>query len=161
MFTVDEKQQCNNAMQSLIIIHSNKGNLQLYQNYRTISLISHPSKVMLKVILKRFKPQAEEIIAKGHAGFKAARSTTEQTYNLKILYEKYLLHQQSLYHVVIDLKKYLTEYGMQRYGTPCGNTISMQVQFACAGPSRAVGSAPDSKARGPGFDSTYFRFSFR
>ena len=105
MFTVDEKQQCNNAMQSLIVIHSNKGNLQLYQNYRTISLISHPSKVMLKVILKRFKPQAGEIIAKGHAGFKAARSTTEQTYNLKILYEKYLLHQQSLYHVVIDLKK--------------------------------------------------------
>ena len=36
------------------------GNLQLCQNYRTISLISHSSKVMLKVILNRLKPQAEE-----------------------------------------------------------------------------------------------------
>ena len=32
----------------------------------TISLISHPSKVMLKVILNRLKPQAEKIIAEGH-----------------------------------------------------------------------------------------------
>ena len=33
------------------------------QNYRTISLLSHPSKVMLKILLNRLKPQAEEIIA--------------------------------------------------------------------------------------------------
>ena len=39
--------------QSLIITLPKKGNLQLCQNYRTISLISHPSKVMLKVILNR------------------------------------------------------------------------------------------------------------
>ena len=48
--------------QSLIITLPKKGNLQLCQNYRTISLISHSSKVMLKVILNRLKPQAEEII---------------------------------------------------------------------------------------------------
>ena len=36
--------------QSLIITLRKKGNLQLCQNYRTISLISHPSKVMLKVL---------------------------------------------------------------------------------------------------------------
>ena len=48
---------------SLIITLPKKGNLQLCQNYRIISLISHSSKVMLKVILNRLKPQAEEIIA--------------------------------------------------------------------------------------------------
>ena len=42
--------------QSLIITLSKKGNLQLCQNYRTISTISHPSKVMLKVILNRVNP---------------------------------------------------------------------------------------------------------
>ena len=65
-----------------------KGNLQLWQNYRTISLISHSSKVMLKVILNRLKPQAEEIIAEEQAGFRAGRSTTEQIFNLRILCEK-------------------------------------------------------------------------
>ena len=41
--------------QSLIITLPKKGNLQLCQNYRTISLISHSSKVMLKIILNRLK----------------------------------------------------------------------------------------------------------
>ena len=74
--------------QSLIITLPKKGNLQLCQNYRTISLISHSSKVMLKVILNRLKPQ--EIIAEEQAGFRAGRSTTEQIFNLRILCEKYL-----------------------------------------------------------------------
>ena len=91
--------------QSLIITLPKKGNLQLYQNYRTISLISHSSKVMLKVILNRLKPQAEEIIAEEQAGFRAGRSTTEQIFNLRTLCEKYLQHQQNLYHVFIDFKK--------------------------------------------------------
>ena len=70
-----------------------------------ISLISHPSKVMLKIILNRLKPQAEKIIAEEQAGFRAGRSTTEQTFNLRILCDKYLQHQQDLYHVFIDFKK--------------------------------------------------------
>ena len=48
--------------QSLIITLPKKGSIQLCQNYRTISLISHPSKVMLRILLNRLKPQAEEII---------------------------------------------------------------------------------------------------
>ena len=47
--------------QSLVITLLKKGNLQQCQNYRTISFISHPSKVMLKIILNRLKPQAEKI----------------------------------------------------------------------------------------------------
>ncbi|WP_419624584.1 RNA-directed DNA polymerase, partial [Thiolapillus sp.] len=82
-----------------------KGNLHQCQNYRTISLISHPRKVMLKIILSRLKPQAEKIIAEEQAGFRAGRSTIEQIFNLRILCEKYLQHQQDLYHVFIDFKK--------------------------------------------------------
>ena len=89
--------------------------------------ISHSSKVMLKVIMNRLKPQAEEIIAEEQAGFRAGRSTTEQIFNLRILCEKYLQHQQNLYHVFIDFQKALTEYGMQPYGPPCGSTISVQI----------------------------------
>ena len=73
--------------QILVIALPKKGNLQKCQNYRTISLISHPSKVMLKIILNRLKPQAEKIIAEEQAGFRAGRSTTEQIFNLRILCE--------------------------------------------------------------------------
>ena len=91
--------------QSLVITLPKNGNLQLCQNYRTISLISHPSKVMLKIILHRLKPEAEKIIAEEQAGFRPGRSTTEQIFNLRILCERYLQHQQDLYHVFIDFKK--------------------------------------------------------
>ena len=91
--------------QSLIITLPKKGNLQNCQNYRTISLISHASKVMLKVILNRLKPLAEEIIAEEQAGFRTNRSTTEQIFNLRVLCEKYSQHQQDIYHVFIDFKK--------------------------------------------------------
>ena len=72
-----------------------------------ISLISHASKVMLKIVLNRLKPEAVKIIADEQAGFRAGRSTTEQIFNLQILCEKYLQHQQDLYHVFIDFKKAL------------------------------------------------------
>ena len=91
--------------QSLIITLLKKGNLQLCQNYRIISLISHPSNVMLKIILNRLQPQTAEVIAEEQAGFRAGRSTTEQIFHLRILCEKYLQHQQNLYHVFIDVKK--------------------------------------------------------
>ena len=71
----------------------------------TISLISHPSKVMLRILLNRLKPQAQEIIKEEQAGFRAGRSTTEQIFNLRILCEKYLQHQQSFNHVLVDFKK--------------------------------------------------------
>lgn len=71
--------------QSLIITLPKKGNLQLCQHYRTISLIGHPTKVMLKILLNRLKPQAEEIIAEEQVGFRAGRNTSEQIFNLRIL----------------------------------------------------------------------------
>ena len=38
-------------------------------------------------------------------GFRAGWSTTEQIFNLRILCDKCLQHQQDLYHVFIDFKK--------------------------------------------------------
>ena len=91
--------------QSLIITLLKKGNPQICQNYPTISLISHPSKVMLRILLNRLKPQVEEIIKEEQAGFRAGKSKTEQIFNLTILCEKYLQYQQSLYHVFVDFKE--------------------------------------------------------
>ena len=90
---------------SIVITIPKKGNLQLCNNYRTISLISHGSKVMLKITLNRLKPQAENIIAEEQAGFRHGRSTIEQIFNLRILGEKHLQHQRNIYIVFIDFKK--------------------------------------------------------
>ena len=88
--------------QSLIITLPKMGNLQLCQNYRTINLISHSSKVMLKVILNRLKPQAKEIIAEEQAGFRAPQNRSSTSESCVKSTSK---HQQNLYHVFIDVKK--------------------------------------------------------
>ena len=90
---------------SLIITLPKKGNLQHCSNYRTISLISHASKVMLKIIKNRLQPQADRIIAEEQAGFMKDRSTIEQIFNLRILCEKHNLQQKKLYHIFIDFRK--------------------------------------------------------
>ena len=71
----------------LVITLPKKSNLQQCQNYWTITLISHQSKVMRKIIINRLKPQVEKIIAEEQAGFRAGRRTTEQI-NLRILCEE-------------------------------------------------------------------------
>ena len=93
--------------QSLVTTLPKKGNLQQYQNYRTISLISHSSKFKLKITLNNLKPHVEKSIAEEEAGLRVRRITTEQIFNLQILCEKYLQHQHDLYHVFIDFKKAL------------------------------------------------------
>ncbi|WP_419650396.1 reverse transcriptase domain-containing protein [Thiolapillus sp.] len=74
----------------MVITLPKKGSIQQCQNCRMISLISHPRKVMLKIMLNRLKPQVEKITAEEQAGFRAGRSTTEQIFDLRILCEKYL-----------------------------------------------------------------------
>ena len=49
--------------------------------------------------------QVEKIIAEEWTSFRAGQSTSEQIFNLWILCEEHLEHQQGLYHVFIDFKK--------------------------------------------------------
>ena len=60
---------------------------------------------MLKIILNRLTPQAENIIAEEQAGFHHGRSIIENIFNLRILCEKHLQHQRNIHHVFIYFKK--------------------------------------------------------
>ena len=113
--------------QSLIITLPKKGNLQLCQNYRTISLISHSSKVMLKVILNRLKLQAEEIIAEEQAGFGPEEAPQNRSSTLESCVKSTSNISRICTMFLLISKKPSTEYGMQPYGPPCGSTISVQI----------------------------------
>ena len=67
---------------------SKEGDLKKCSNYRTISLISDLSKVLLKIIYNRLKAKAEEILAEEQAGLRSGRGTVEQIANERILGEK-------------------------------------------------------------------------
>ena len=81
-----------------------KGDLKKFSNYRTISLISHTCKILLRIILNRLIPQAEDILAEEQAGFKKNRSTTKQILNCRLIMEKHIDQQRQVYHNFIGYK---------------------------------------------------------
>ena len=102
-------------MQLMIITLPEKGTLQICNNYSTISLISHPSKVMLKVLLNRLKPQGEEMVLE-QAGarlniYSTWESSVKNIYNTNRIYTMFSL----------TLRKRLTGYGMLPYGQSWDN----------------------------------------
>ena len=102
---LETKEWPKECTQSLIIPLRRKGNPKQCQNYRCISLMSHPSKIMLRVILNRLKAKAEEVLAKEQAGFRPGRSTSEQICNSRVIIEKHLHHQRDIFHNLIYFKK--------------------------------------------------------
>ena len=91
---------------SVIITIPKKGDLKLCENYRTISLLVHASKVLLEVIRRRLKPYIEQHLSEEQAGFRKGRSTVEQIFVWKQLAEHYMEVQNGeLINVFIDFKK--------------------------------------------------------
>jgi len=90
---------------SVFIPIPKKGDLSKCGNYRTISLVSHASKVLLKVILSRIQKKTEEELPDEQAGFRPNRGTRDQITNLRVLMAKMKEHNQPLYMCFIDFQK--------------------------------------------------------
>jgi hypothetical protein len=91
---------------SIIITIPKKGDLQLCENYRTISLVTHASKILLEIIRRRLKPHVEMNLSEEQAGFRPGRSTVEQIFVWRQLAERYIEAQHGeLVNVFIDFKK--------------------------------------------------------
>ena len=82
-----------------------KGNLKDCANYRTISLISHASKVLLKIIINRMKRKLDQEISSTQAGFREGRGTRDQIVNIRNVMEKCKDHKLPLYMCFIDYSK--------------------------------------------------------
>ena len=61
----------------MIISLPKKGSLKQCLDYRNISLISHPSKILFQVNLNRLKAKAEELLAEEQASFRSGWSTED------------------------------------------------------------------------------------
>ena len=73
---------------SLFIPIPKKGNAKECSNYRTIALISHISKVMLKILQARLQQCVNHEIPDVQAGFRKDRGTRDQIANICWIIEK-------------------------------------------------------------------------
>ena len=82
-----------------------KGDKQECGNYRTIALISHASKVLLRIIQRRLEVFLIPELPIEQAGFRRGRGTRDHIANLRWMMEKAREHQRDLYMCFIDYKK--------------------------------------------------------
>ena len=69
---------------SIFIPIPKKDNAKECSNYRTIALISHASKVMLKILQARL----QQYVNRDLSGFRKGRGTTDQIANIRCIIEK-------------------------------------------------------------------------
>ena len=90
---------------SVFIPIPNKGNAKECSNYRTIALISHTSKVMLKNFQARLQQYMNRELPDVQAGFRKGRRTRNQTANICWIIEKAREFQKNIYFCFIDYAK--------------------------------------------------------
>ena len=82
-----------------------KGNLKNCSNYCTIVLISHASKVMLKILQARFQQYMTHELPDVQAGFRKNRVSRDQIANIRWINEKAREVQKNIYFCFIDYAK--------------------------------------------------------
>ena len=93
---------------SLFIPIPKKGNAKECSNYRTIALISHASKVMLKILQARLQQYVNRELPDVQAGFRKGRGIRDQIANIHWIMEKGREFQKNIYFCFIDYAKALT-----------------------------------------------------
>ena len=73
---------------SVFIPIPKNGNAKECSNYHTIALISHSSKVMLKIFQARFQQYVNRELPDVQAGFRKARGTRDQIASIHDIFEK-------------------------------------------------------------------------
>ena len=82
-----------------------KGNAKECSNYRTIALISHASKLMLKVLQVRLQQYANHELPDVQVGFRKGRGTRDQIANIRWIIEKVRQLHKNIYFCFIDCAK--------------------------------------------------------
>ena len=85
-----------------------KGNAKECSNYRTITLNSHASKVMLKILQARLQQYTNCEPPDVQAGFRKGRGTRDQITNICWIIKKAREFQKNMYFYLLTMPKTLT-----------------------------------------------------
>ena len=83
-----EKSAVATELEKVSFYSNPKGNVKECSNYCTIALISHASKVMLKILKARLQQYVNHELANAQAGLSKGRGTRDQIANIRWIMEK-------------------------------------------------------------------------
>ena len=122
---------------SIIHLYKRKGNHQVCDNHRGISLLSISGKILAKILLNRLNAHLDQagLIPESHCGFRKDRGTINTIFTARQLQEKCQEQNVDLYMTFVDLTKafdYVSRDGlwkrMAKFGCP-PRYIAMVRQF--------------------------------
>ena len=90
---------------SVFIQIPKKGNAKECSNYHTIALISHTSKVMLKILQARLQQYVNQEVPNVQVGFRKGRGTREENANIHWIIKKNKEFQKNSYFCFTDYAK--------------------------------------------------------
>ena len=99
---------------SALIPIPKKGNAKECSNYCTIALISHTSKVILKILQARLQQYTNHELPDVQAGFRKGRGTRHQIANIRWIMEKAREFQKKHLFLLYWLFQSLWQYGSQQ-----------------------------------------------
>ena len=86
---------------SVFIPHPKKGNAKECSNYRAIALISHASKILLKILQARLQQYVSREFPDVQVGFRKGRGTRDQSTNIHWIMEKARFAEKHLTHLTM------------------------------------------------------------
>ena len=98
-------QQWPQDWRSVFTSISKKGNPKECSDYCTVTLISHASKVMLKILQARLEQYVNHELPDAQSGFRKGRGTRGQIANIHWIIEKVREFQKNIYFCFIDYAK--------------------------------------------------------
>ena len=90
---------------SVLILIPKKGNAKECSNYHTIALISHATKVMLKILQASLQQYVNHELPHVPAGFRKGKGTRDQIANIHWIIGKAREFQKTIYFCFIDYAK--------------------------------------------------------
>ena len=102
---LETQQWPQNQKRSVFIPIPKKDNDKGCSNYRTIALISHANKVMLKILQTRLQQYLNHELPNAQAGFRKGRGTRDPIANICWIIAKAREFQKNIYFCCIDCAK--------------------------------------------------------
>ena len=124
---LEDSQWPQDWKRSVFIPFPKKGNAKECLNCHTITLISHTSKVMLKIPQAWFQQYVNPELPDVQAGFRKSRGTRDQIANIRWIIKKAREFQKNIYFCFIDSAK----------------------DFDCVGHNKLENSSRDGNTRPP------------
>ena len=90
---------------SILLSVSKKGSTKECANHQTVAVISHASKVMLKILYARLQHYANKELPDVQAGFRKGRGTRDQIVNIHWIIERAREFQKNIYLCFINHAK--------------------------------------------------------